>query len=435
MAKYERIVTTEAGLALLEKAAYIGGLVEFTALKTGDGVYDGSEDLANVTALKNVRQTIGIESVTKRDSVVVARAVLRNNEMTEGYTMTEIGLFAKDPDKSGEILYAIVLAVTGNEDYIPAFEDTPTSMTFELVMDITESAEAVTFTSLPLEGVYVSVETFNEHASNKNNPHGTTAEDVGARPETWMPTAADVMAHSLVATGTTSIPSNSDLNNYKTPGDYYVGSSSIASTIANAPVTGTGYRLIVEKGYADNLTQLVLAGTGGIQIYGRQCTVDGNWSNWDKLITSAGGTLRGNLGLLNDLVKFVASSQGLSVQVYTEASQNRRVLGIYNDATKTNLSEALQLLTHDVASNKWTEYKIYGEHNKPTASDVGAAASSHNQAASTITAGTFGATGVKAANGTDYTTARVRNIVFTTTDPGASASSSYGNGALTCVYE
>ena len=162
MAKYERIVTTEAGLALLEKAAYIGGTVEFTALKTGDGVYDGSEDLANVTALKNVRQTIGIESVSKRNSVVVARAVLRNNEMTEGYTMTEIGLFAKDPDTSGEILYAVVLAVTGNEDYVPAFEDTPTSMTFELVMDITDSAEAVTFTALPLEGVYVSVETFNE---------------------------------------------------------------------------------------------------------------------------------------------------------------------------------------------------------------------------------------------------------------------------------
>lgn len=60
---------------------------------------------------------------------------------------------------------------------------------------------------------------------------------------------------------------------------------------------------------------------------------------------------------------------------------------------------------------------------------------SHNQAASTITAGTFGATGVVAATGTDYTTNRIRNQVFTTTDPGAGASTSYANGSIICVYE
>ena len=61
--------------------------------------------------------------------------------------------------------------------------------------------------------------------------------------------------------------------------------------------------------------------------------------------------------------------------------------------------------------------------------------SSHNQAASTITAGTFAATGVVAATGTDYTTNRIRNGVFTTTDPGAGASSSYANGSIIYVYE
>lgn len=63
------------------------------------------------------------------------------------------------------------------------------------------------------------------------------------------------------------------------------------------------------------------------------------------------------------------------------------------------------------------------------------AASSHTHAASNITAGTFGATGVVAATGTDYTTNRVRNTVFTTTDPGAGVSSSYANGSIICVYE
>ena len=69
-----------------------------------------------------------------------------------------------------------------------------------------------------------------------------------------------------------------------------------------------------------------------------------------------------------------------------------------------------------------------------TPAAIGAAAASHNQAASTITAGTFAATGVKAMNGTDYTTARVRNIQASTTDLTA-GSSSLSNGDIYLVYE
>ena len=39
-----------------------------------------------------------------------------------------------------------------------------------------------------------SEDSVNDHASNKNNPHGVTAIQVGARPNTWMPTADDVGA-------------------------------------------------------------------------------------------------------------------------------------------------------------------------------------------------------------------------------------------------
>lgn len=65
----------------------------------------------------------------------------------------------------------------------------------------------------------------------------------------------------------------------------------------------------------------------------------------------------------------------------------------------------------------------------------GKAPANHNQAASTITAGTFAATGVKAMAGTDYTTERVRNIVMTSTDPGAGTASSHANGTVVLVYE
>lgn len=59
---------------------------------------------------------------------------------------------------------------------------------------------------------------------------------------------------------------------------------------------------------------------------------------------------------------------------------------------------------------------------------------SHNQAANTVTAGTF-AGQVVAPEGTDYTTNRIRNNVLTTTDPGAGVSVSYVNGSTIDVYE
>lgn len=76
------------------------------------------------------------------------------------------------------------------------------------------------------------------------------------------------------------------------------------------------------------------------------------------------------------------------------------------------------------------------EASKPTytADEVGAAPATHNQAASTITAGTFAEAGVKAMNGTDYSTARIRNIYAGTTNltPG---SSTLANGSIYLVYE
>ena len=55
------------------------------------------------------------------------------------------------------------------------------------------------------------------HASNKNNPHDVTAEQVGARPSTWMPSAEDVGASPMEYTKKVGNPhnllNNSDFRN------------------------------------------------------------------------------------------------------------------------------------------------------------------------------------------------------------------------------
>ena len=93
-----------------------------------------------------------------------------------------------------------------------------------------------------------------------------------------------------------------------------------------------------------------------------------------------------------------------------------------------------QLPAMNYAPSTHASQHATGGSDPITPASIGAAAASHNQAASTITAGTFAATGVKAMNGTDYTTARVRNIQASTTDLTA-GSSSLSNGDIYLVYE
>lgn len=93
-----------------------------------------------------------------------------------------------------------------------------------------------------------------------------------------------------------------------------------------------------------------------------------------------------------------------------------------------------QLPSMNYAPSTHASQHATGGSDPITPASIGAAAASHNQAASTITAGTFAATDVKAMNGTDYTTARVRNIQASTTDLTA-GSSALANGDIYLVYE
>lgn len=45
-----------------------------------------------------------------------------------------------------------------------------------------------------VDGLEEELTTKDDHIANEENPHNVTAEQVGARPEDWMPTAADVGA-------------------------------------------------------------------------------------------------------------------------------------------------------------------------------------------------------------------------------------------------
>ena len=118
---------------------------------------------------------------------------------------------------------------------------------------------------------------------------------------------------------------------------------------------------------------------------------------------------------------------------YVPTSEKGKASGVATLGTDGKVPPG-QLPAMNYAPSTHASQHATGGSDPITPASIGAAAASHNQAASTITAGTFSATGVKAMNGTDYTTARVRNIQASTTDLTA-GSSSLSNGDIYLVYE
>lgn len=372
MAKYQRIVTTEAGLELLA-AAYAGGTVTFTAIKTGSGNYTGTEDLAKQTALKSVRQAFGITSVTRTDAQVKLRSVLSNDELTDGYGITEIGVYAKEATGT-EVLFAIIVSEIGFEDYLPPFTDSPTSITMELYLALVGAGD-VTFVAEAVPGTYVTPEEFVEHTSNAV-AHVTAAERT-----TWN--------GKLGASGNAS---NTTV------------AFTEASTLAK-PTTGS--------------TLAVIFG----------------------IVTKAIGSLISHLA---DTVLHITAAERTA---WNDANSKKHehsnkatldsITAAYTTAEQTKLSgiaAGAQVNTiTGVKGNSETSYRT-GNVNL-TAANVGAAASSHNQAASTITAGTFA--GEVKANATAMATLtnyQVRNIAAGTADITAGVTT-LAAGTIYIVYE
>ena len=117
-----------------------------------------------------------------------------------------------------------------------------------------------------------------------------------------------------------------------------------------------------------------------------------------------------------------ATSHGNHVPA-TETASNKKFLrndNTWQTVTPANIGAAASSHTH--TKSQITDFPT---SMTPTA---------HNQAASTITTGTFNSTATYAKTGTDYTTYRIRNIAYNTSEMTAS-STSLTNGNMYFQYE
>lgn len=129
MARFNDAYLTDAGADLIAQSITDGVKIDFVRMEIGDGEYTEEEKSKDVlrkrTSLKNKRQESSFNSVEKaKDSAVKLKAAIDNRNVTNGYRMTEIGIFAKasGDTASDGVLYSI--AVATEADYMPP-ESTP----------------------------------------------------------------------------------------------------------------------------------------------------------------------------------------------------------------------------------------------------------------------------------------------------------------------
>lgn len=140
MTNFKKTQLTALGEALAGKA---GTDIVFTKVEAGSGVYSDSESVYEATALKNPVQTVSISDVVRKsDTLINMKFVISNKEVKKSYLLTEVGIYAKDPD-AGEILYALCYAIPQDSQEVLAYNgEFVSSIVMSVNIQVSGSAEA-----------------------------------------------------------------------------------------------------------------------------------------------------------------------------------------------------------------------------------------------------------------------------------------------------
>ncbi len=144
MAEFSKLVITNKGQALLAKMIAGSGNIEFTQISASSTAYTTDAQLVELTSLTDVKQTSLISKITRTNEVAIeVEAAFTNTELTEGYHMRVLGLYAKDPDNDEEeILYAVTREISGN-CYMPAYNGITVSGAYVQLITTVGNAESV----------------------------------------------------------------------------------------------------------------------------------------------------------------------------------------------------------------------------------------------------------------------------------------------------
>lgn len=142
-AEFKPGVLTTNGLALLAKWQQGRCTPEITRAEIGKGSYSPSESLVDRVSLKTPKFSVEITSKQIKDSTnVILKCTFNNTNIQTGFKITEIGIFANDPDE-GEILYSMAVITDPNTaDFFPAYNGSyPTTIVFYYQIKVSNATD------------------------------------------------------------------------------------------------------------------------------------------------------------------------------------------------------------------------------------------------------------------------------------------------------
>ena len=141
MAEFSKLVITNKGQALIAKMIAGEGSVEFTKVAASSKEY-GENELQELSSLGEVRQTTLISKITRTNNVAIeVQTALSNTDLTAGYYIRTLGLYALDPDE-GEVLYAVTKETSGNA-YMPPYNGITVTGAYITIITTVGNAENV----------------------------------------------------------------------------------------------------------------------------------------------------------------------------------------------------------------------------------------------------------------------------------------------------
>ena len=160
MAEFGGIELTNSGRNILAKAL-TGKPLKFTRACAGDGYLPEGADVRTMTDIVRPHRDMEIAKMDIPPFIGTAEitVILNNKDMTAGFFLREVGLFAEDPDTGEELLYGYCNA--GDfADYIPGYGGADTVYYHLNITAVVDQAQNVTavFSENPLAVTYQQLE-------------------------------------------------------------------------------------------------------------------------------------------------------------------------------------------------------------------------------------------------------------------------------------
>lgn len=148
MGVYKPSVITNGGNGLIAQAVAGTDKIIFTAVKTSSYAYPDGTNIADLTDLQDIQQSVGPSSAEVfNQTMIQIGATFENSQVDADYLIQTIGVYAKLGDEGTETLFAVVQATT--PDQMPEQSDiSPSSFIYYIQMTV-QQASSISITVDP----------------------------------------------------------------------------------------------------------------------------------------------------------------------------------------------------------------------------------------------------------------------------------------------